>query len=65
VGDAFVQLLRTLLAPVGMAVLDASHPAVRQASEPTLRAALRAAPAVERALAVRSRAGGRASARRA
>jgi uncharacterized protein YllA (UPF0747 family) len=54
VGDAFVQLLRTLLAPLGMAVLDASHPAVRRASEPTLRAALRAAPEVERALAART-----------
>jgi uncharacterized protein YllA (UPF0747 family) len=54
VGDAFVMLLRELLAPLGMAVLDASHPAVLRASEPTVRAALQAAPAIERALAARS-----------
>jgi uncharacterized protein YllA (UPF0747 family) len=54
VGDAFVELLRGILAPLGMAVLDASHPAVLQASAPTLRAALRAAPQVERALIART-----------
>ena len=54
VGDAFVALLRGLLAPLGMPVLDASHPAVLQASEPVVRAALSGAPTVERALAARS-----------
>ena len=39
-GEAFVTLLRTLLAPLGMPVLDASHDAVRLAGEPTLRVAL-------------------------
>lgn len=54
VGDAFVRLLRTLLAPLGMPVLDASHPAVRDASLPTIEAALRAARPIESALAERA-----------
>jgi uncharacterized protein YllA (UPF0747 family) len=54
VGDAFVQLLRTLLAPFGMAVLDAAHPAVHEAAAPMLHAALRAAPGIERALDARA-----------
>ncbi|HEY2066019.1 MAG TPA: bacillithiol biosynthesis BshC [Gemmatimonadaceae bacterium] len=54
-GDAFVQLLRGVLAPFGMPVLDASHPAVRDASMPTLASALRAAGSIESALATRSR----------
>jgi uncharacterized protein YllA (UPF0747 family) len=37
-----------------MAVLDASHPAVLQASEPTLRAAMRDAGLIERALTERT-----------
>lgn len=53
-GDAYVLLLRELLAPLGMPVLDASHPAVRAASDPTLRAALRGARDIEAALATRS-----------
>ena len=54
-GDAFVSLLRELLEPFGMPVLDASHPAVRNASDATLRAALDGAESIERALAQRSR----------
>ena len=50
VGDAYVDLLRTLLAPLGIPVLDASHPAVLSASLPVLRDALTSARAVERAL---------------
>ena len=50
VGDAYVDLLRTLLAPLGVPVLDASHPAVLNASRPVLRDALSSARAVERAL---------------
>jgi bacillithiol synthase len=53
-GDAFVQLLRVLLAPLGMPVLDASHPVVREASAPTIDAALRSAVAIESALAERA-----------
>ncbi|MEP6621023.1 MAG: bacillithiol biosynthesis BshC [bacterium] len=56
VGDAYVALLRDLLAPLGMPVLDASHPAVRAASESTLRAALDQAVSVEAALTQRTRA---------
>ena len=54
VGGAYVELLRTLLAPIGVPVLDASHPAVLAASLDTTRAALRSAPAIERALAQRT-----------
>jgi bacillithiol biosynthesis cysteine-adding enzyme BshC len=54
-GDAFVRLLRALLAPLGVPVLDASHPAVRAASQPTILAALGRARAIESALAARAR----------
>jgi uncharacterized protein YllA (UPF0747 family) len=54
-GDAFVQLLRALLEPLGMPVLDASHAVVREASAPTIDAALRAAVAIEAALAGRAK----------
>ncbi len=54
VGSAFVSLLRALLAPLGMPVLDASHPAVEPASSDTIARALARAPEIERALAVRS-----------
>jgi bacillithiol biosynthesis cysteine-adding enzyme BshC len=40
VGDAYVALLRRLLEPLGIAVLDASHSAVVAASRPLLRRAL-------------------------
>jgi uncharacterized protein YllA (UPF0747 family) len=48
IGEAYVQLLRALLEPLGIAVLDASHPACRAAADPFLRRALlRAAPIAE------------------
>jgi bacillithiol synthase len=53
-GDAFVHLVRALLAPLGMPVLDASHPAVIEASAPTIDAALRSASIIESALAARA-----------
>lgn len=56
VGGAYVALLRALLSPLGITVLDAAHPAVRRAGEATLRAALRRAAAVGEALAARDRA---------
>lgn len=56
VGDAYVALLRELLAPLGMPVLDASHAVVRAASERTLRAALGQAARIEGVLAERTRA---------
>ena len=40
VGSAYVELLRSLLAPLGVSVLDAAHPAVRAAGHDTLKAAL-------------------------
>ena len=55
VGSAYVQLLRALLAPLGVPVLDASHAAVRATSDVTLRAALRHASAIEHGLADRTR----------
>ena len=54
-GDAFVLLLRELLEPFGMPVLDASHSAVRAASDATLRAALTGSESIERALVQRGR----------
>ncbi len=48
VGDAYVDFLRDVLAPLGIAVLDASHPAVRQAGRPLLRQALVDAATIER-----------------
>ena len=50
VGSAYLTLLRSLLEPLGIAVLDASHDSVRRLSDPLLRRALECAPAVERAL---------------
>src|SRR5207244_12032389 len=50
VGGACVKLLRELLAPLGMPVLDASHDGVRAASAATLRRALDCAPILEHAL---------------
>ena len=55
IGAAYVQLLRALLEPLGIAVLDAAHAAFRNAADPFLRNALvRAMPAAE-ALAGRTR----------
>lgn len=46
VGEAYVSLMRALLEPLGVSVLDASHPSVATASRPLLVHALeRAAPA--------------------
>ncbi|MFL5640639.1 MAG: bacillithiol biosynthesis cysteine-adding enzyme BshC [Gemmatimonadaceae bacterium] len=40
VGSAYVSFLRGLFAPLGIAVIDASHPATRAAAKPVLAAAL-------------------------
>jgi bacillithiol synthase len=53
VGSAYVSFLRALLAPLGIAVIDASHPATRSAARPVLVQALERA--VELASAVRAR----------
>jgi len=49
-GDAYVGHLRALLEPLGIAVLDASHPAVRRSAAPVLTRALEDARAIERVL---------------
>ncbi|MGV3708611.1 MAG: bacillithiol biosynthesis protein BshC, partial [Gemmatimonas sp.] len=54
VGASYVQLLRGMLEPLGIAVLDASHSAVRTAMDPMLRKALTNATAVSDALRARS-----------
>jgi uncharacterized protein YllA (UPF0747 family) len=55
-GSAFVALLRQLLSPLGVSVMDAAHDAVRRRAFPTLVNALRQAGSIERALDERSRA---------
>ncbi|MEO8194429.1 MAG: bacillithiol biosynthesis cysteine-adding enzyme BshC [Gemmatimonadales bacterium] len=55
VGGAFVELLRSILEPLGVAVLDAAHPCARAAAFPILRRALERADAIEDSLASRSR----------
>ncbi|MEX2180133.1 MAG: bacillithiol biosynthesis BshC [Gemmatimonadaceae bacterium] len=50
-GDAYVRLLRSLLEPLGIAVMDSSHAAYRHAARPILRDALSAAPTIARATA--------------
>ena len=55
VADAYLRLLRTMLEPMGIAVLDASHASVRAASDTTLRAALRDSREIERRLDERGR----------
>jgi bacillithiol biosynthesis cysteine-adding enzyme BshC len=53
VGGAYVQLLRAVLEPLGIAVLDAWHPAVRAASRSTLVEALNRAAMIDEAVALR------------
>ena len=58
IGDAYVRLVRDLFAPLGVAVMDSSHPAYREASRAVLGKALQRAPeiasaVVERAAAIR------------
>ena len=54
IGAAYVRLLRALLEPLGIAVLDSSHPATRAAARPTLVAALQKADAIARAASERA-----------
>ena len=53
IGSAYVTLMRELLAHLGVAVLDASHPAVRERGHSLLVRALERAGAVESALVAR------------
>lgn len=54
VGSAYVQLLREILEPLGIVVLDAAHRSVRAAALPLLRDALTKSDAIETALNDRS-----------
>lgn len=56
VGGAYVKLLRKMMEPMGIAVLDASHESVKVAGAPLLRKALRRADDVRDALEERSKA---------
>jgi bacillithiol synthase len=53
-GQAYVDLLREVLGPLGISVLDASHPAVRAAAAPLLHRALDRGAEVASALRARS-----------
>jgi bacillithiol synthase len=53
VGEAYLRLMRRLLEPLGIAVLDASHVSVRRAAHPLLARALREASQLDSALAAR------------
>ncbi len=68
IGGAYVQFLRSVLEPMGIAVLDAWHPAVRAAARPTLVEALGRAAIIDEAVALRivsiERAGYRAQVQR-
>ncbi len=54
VGSAYVTLLRSVLEPLGMPVLDAWHPAVRGAARPVLIEALGRAAVIDEAVSMRS-----------
>jgi uncharacterized protein YllA (UPF0747 family) len=54
VGAAYLRLLRALLEPLGIAVLDASHPALRATADGFLRNALERSAAVAAALEERT-----------
>jgi len=54
VGGAFVSFLRAVLEPLGIAVIDAWHPAVRSAARPTMVEALGRAAAIDEAVALRN-----------
>jgi bacillithiol synthase len=60
VGDSYLSLLRDVLEPLEISVIDASHPAVARAAAPVLRRAANEAAAVAAALAARDAAIGAA-----
>jgi bacillithiol biosynthesis cysteine-adding enzyme BshC len=55
VGSAYVAFLRALFAPLGIAVIDASHPATRAAAKPVLTRALERGPETADAVSARNR----------
>jgi uncharacterized protein YllA (UPF0747 family) len=54
VGEAYVSFLRELLAPLGVAVIDASHPSTRAAANPVLTKALERAGEIADAVTTRN-----------
>jgi uncharacterized protein YllA (UPF0747 family) len=54
IGSAYVGFLRALFAPLGIAVIDASHPATRAAAKPVLTAALEKAHEIAVAVTARN-----------
>lgn len=54
VGAAYVALLRRILEPLGIVVLDASHAAVREAADPLVRRALEKSRSMSAALEARA-----------
>jgi bacillithiol biosynthesis cysteine-adding enzyme BshC len=55
VGEAYVSFLRELFAPLGIAVIDASHPATRAAAKPVVTKALELASEIAGAVTARNR----------
>src|SRR5450759_5012799 len=55
IGSAYVSFLRALFAPLGIAVIDASHPATRAAAKPVLSAALERAGDIAARVSERNR----------
>jgi len=54
IGSAYLELLRTILEPLGVSVIDAAHPSVRAAAFPVLKRALIDSQAIEDSLIARS-----------
>lgn len=55
VGSAYVEMLRMILEPLGIPVLDAAHASVREAAYPLLRRSLEKAEEIESVLTARTR----------
>lgn len=55
IGSSYVKLLRDVLTPLGIAVLDSSHESVRERARPVLERALERGKDVETALVARDR----------
>jgi bacillithiol biosynthesis cysteine-adding enzyme BshC len=54
IGSAYLELLRKVLEPLGIAVVDAAHPSLREAAFPVLEQALTHSQEIEDALYARS-----------
>lgn len=55
IGSSYVKLLRDVLSPLGIAVLDSSHESVRERARPVLERALEHGKEIETALVARDR----------